>query len=43
MYLFVRESTHGHSGEGERERDSQVDSALSAEPDAGLDPETLRS
>jgi len=30
-------------GQRERERESQADSALSTEPDAGLDPTTLRS
>ena len=36
-----REGATGGGAEGERE--SQADSLLSAEPDAGLDPTTLRS
>jgi len=39
-YLLERESAHG-GGAGERE--SQADTLLRAEPDAGLDPRTLGS
>ena len=43
--IFERERAHTHkcSGEGQRERKTQEDSPLSAEPDMGLDLTTLRS
>lgn len=46
-YLFFRERDCMSRGEGcrrrERERESQTDSTVSAEPDVGLDLTTLRS
>ena len=39
IYVFERESAAGRGGE---EKESEADSALSAEPDVGLDPMTLR-
>ena len=41
IYLRDSEPTGG-GAEGERERDSEAESTLSAESDAGLDPRTLR-
>jgi len=47
IYLRERESTHVHKWERGREREgereSQADSLLSAEHDAGIDAMTLRS
>ena len=47
IYLFILEREREHMcvrwGGGEGERESQADSTLSTEPDAGLDPRTLRS
>ena len=38
-----RVSEQGRGAEGEKVRDSQTGSMLSAEPDMGLDPTTMRS
>ena len=43
IYLFERERVHMRGGEGEGQRESQADSPSSAEPNAWLDPRTLRS
>ena len=45
IYLFIleRERQYEWEGQRERERESQADSGLSVEPDAGLDPTTLKS
>ena len=45
IYLFILEIESVSWGWGERgvEGEEQADSTLSAEPDAGLDPRTLRS
>ena len=43
IYLREREKGHEWKEQKERERDSQADSMLSAEPDPGLDLMTLRS
>ena len=42
IYLYERERMSRGWGRG-RERESQVDSPLSREPDVGLNPRTLRS
>jgi len=39
--LFEKERVPGRGGEG-KERESEADSMLSAEPNAGLDPTTPR-
>jgi len=46
--VFISEREHELEGQrqgekGERERETQADAVLSAEPDAGLDLTTLRS
>lgn len=41
--LFIREREEKERGGVEEERESQVFSLLSVEPNAGLDPATLRS
>jgi len=41
--LFVLETEHKQEGPRERERESQANSVLSAEPDTGLSPTTPRS
>lgn len=46
IYIFTREREHTHAeggGQRERERQSEADSMLRVEPEAGLDPTTLRS
>lgn len=40
FYLFVRKTAQTGGGE---EGEGKADSALSREPDTGLDPKTLRS
>ena len=42
IYLFDREKSQV-DGEAGREREREAGSPLSREPDAGLDPRTLRS
>lgn len=45
-HFFLRESIHAITGggaEGKGDTESQPGSMLSAQPDAGLDPTTLRS
>ena len=44
IYLFKRErgSKHKWEGQRKREKESLADSTLSREPNAGLDPMTLR-
>ena len=42
VYLFDREKSQV-DGEAGREREREAGSVLSREPDAGLDPRTLRS
>ena len=39
----MQASGGGERAQGQRERESQAGFTLSAEPDAGLDPTTLRS
>ena len=43
MILFLYFTETAQAGRAEAEREGQADSTLSAEPDARLDPRTLRS
>ena len=43
FYFRERVSGQGRGAEGEKVRESQIGSMLSAEPDMGLDPTTMRS
>jgi len=43
IYLRERERKNEHSGGGGTEGEREVDSPLSTQPDAELDPRTLRS